>query len=260
MAAGAEMTDFFRFEYLEKEEGVIHGVTKKVPEAPYAYSMALHTGEDPAHIVSNRSAAASLLDTRGKYTFVLAHQTHSDHIEVIRDPIARGWMQEEDAIRDCDALVTAQAGVIVGVLTADCVPILLYDRQKKVVAAVHAGWRGTDKRIVQTCIARMQQEFSSDPQEIIAGIAPAIGGCCYEVGEEVAGYFQSLYSEAVEAQGEKYMLDLPAINRMQILQMGVPVSHIEMSGICTACENESFFSYRKEKGCSGRFLSLIGLR
>jgi len=254
------VTEFFCFEHFGREEDIIHAVTRKQQNASYAFSMALHTGEHPPKIFSNRSEVSSWIETRGISHFVLAQQTHSDHVEVVDKAVSRGWMSEEDAIRDCDALVTAQRGVMVGVMTADCVPILLYDRQKKVVAAVHAGWRGTHKRIVQKCITRMQQEFGSIPQDIIVGIAPAIGQCCYEVGEDVAGHFMKVYPDSIETRGDKYMLDLPAINKIQIEEMGVPVSQIEMSDICTSCENGSFFSYRQERGCSGRFLSLIGLR
>ena len=104
----------------------------------------------------------------------------------------------------------------------------------------------------------MTEVFNSNPKDILAGIAPSIGSCCYEVGEDVAGHFFDT-SEAFTQQGEKYMLNLPYLNQQQLLDAGAEESNIEMSQVCTACEVERFFSYRKEKGCSGRFMSMIGL-
>ena len=104
----------------------------------------------------------------------------------------------------------------------------------------------------------MTEVFGSNPKDIMAGIAPSIGSCCYEVEEDVAGHFFES-PEAFTKQGEKYMLNLPYLNQKQLLDAGVEESNIEMSNICTACEVERFFSYRKEKGCSGRFMSMIGL-
>ena len=231
----------------------------RAEDQAYAFSMALHTGEDPKDIIANRYKAAALLESDMDYSFVLADQIHGDHIAVIRDKKSRGWSQRESAVAQCDALVTDQKGVILGVLSADCVPILLYDPTHGVVAAIHAGWRGSAAKITAKCVATIQKEFDTDPSDIVAGIAPSIGRCCYEVGGEVAAHFAQ-YEGVVESQGEKYMLDLPEVNRLQLVTAGVPSSHIELSGICTACHDEDFFSYRKTGGCSGRFLTMIGLK
>jgi len=101
--------------------------------------------------------------------------------------------------------------------------------------------------------------YGCDPKEIIAGVAPSIGRCCYEVGEDVAAHFFDM-PEGVTPIGEKYMLDLPFINKQQLLTAGLQEKNIEMSHTCTACEVERFFSYRKEQGCSGRFMSMIGMK
>ena len=253
------MNPFYRFDHLSKEKSLIHAVSKKSITESYAFSLALHTGEDREKIISNRRQLAEQLTLKEDAVFVVANQTHSDHIAVIETKKMRGWEGTEDAVEDCDALVTKQSGVVLAVLTADCVPVLLYDPIRKVVAAVHAGWRGTESGIVQKTIEVMQKKFDSDPADILAGVAPAIGKCCYEVGEDVASHFGD-YPDAVERHGGKYMLDLPEINRLQMLSAGIHEAHIEMSGICTACESEHFFSYRKEQGCSGRFMSMIGVQ
>ena len=105
----------------------------------------------------------------------------------------------------------------------------------------------------------MKEVFGCQEQDIIAGVAPSIGRCCYEVGADVAQHFFDT-PQGFTSSGEKYMLDLPYINKQQLLNVGLQEKHIEMSNICTACEVEHFFSYRKEKGCSGRFMSMIGLK
>jgi YfiH family protein len=188
----------------------------------------------------------------------VANQTHSDHIKVIKQQESKGWESLEDAIEDCDALITDIEDVVLSILTADCVPILLYDKNKKVVAAIHAGWKGTQAQIVAKTLQKMTEVFSSNPKDILAGIAPSIGSCCYYVGEDVAGHFFET-PDAFKKQDEKYMLNLPYLNQQQLVSAGVEEANIEMSNICTACEVERFFSYRKEKGCSGRFMSMIGL-
>ncbi len=252
------MVDFYRFKQFENYLGCIHAVTTKGPLEPYIFSLALHTGEDKTSIINNRKKVSSSLGKIDNLHFIVANQTHSDHINVITKKETKGWKGLDDAVIDCDALITNQKGVMLTILTADCVPVLLYDKEKEVVAAIHAGWKGTEAKIVSKTVERMIKVFDSDPKDIIAGVAPAIGRCCYEVGEDVAKHF--FYEpRSIDVRGEKYMLDLPFINKKQLLDSGLLETHIEMSGVCTACEVERFFSYRKEQGCSGRFMSMIGL-
>ena len=252
------MLDFYRFEHLQKYPELLHAVTTKSSDLPYRFSLALHTGEESAKIITNRKKLSKLFNTNKGLHYIVANQTHSDHIKVIQKQENKGWESLEDAIEDCDALITDAEGVVLSILTADCVPVLLYDKKKKVVAAIHAGWKGTQAHIVTKTVQKMTDVFGSNPKDIQAGIAPSIGSCCYEVGEDVAGHFFET-PEAFTKQGEKYMLNLPYLNKEQLLSAGVSESNIEMSDICTACEVERFFSYRKEKGCSGRFMSMIGL-
>lgn len=254
------METFYRFALLGEIAGCVHAVTKKEIQAACSASLALHTGEDKAQIVANRKAIAKKLSSYGRFNFVTAQQTHSDHVHIVRQKQTRGWYAQEDAIAECDALVTDQKGIILCILTADCVPVLLCDPKKEMVAAVHAGWRGTEAKIVAKTVEKMQEAFGCSPSDIVAGIGPAIGGCCYEVGEDVAKHFRDRPDVLEEKEGGKYMLNLPLENCLQLMDAGVPQVQIEQSGICTACESDTYFSYRKEKGCSGRFMSLIGLR
>ncbi len=249
------MKNIYSFRNLSQESGCIHLVTTKNIEYDYNFSLALHTNEEPKSILQNRDKIQQKFPNM---KFIVANQTHSDHISIITDVTSRGWDSIDSAIDDCDALITNQKGVMLTILTADCVPILLFDTKQKVISAIHAGWRGTEQQIVIKTIKKMEQEFNSNPKDILAGIAPSIGRCCYEVDWGVAQHFQE-YDNAFDRVEDKYMLDLPHINRLQLIKVGVREKNIELSSICTACEVDNYFSYRKEKVCSGRFMSMIGM-
>jgi len=253
------MLDFYRFRHFKRFPSLLHAVSTKSSDHPYAFSLALHTGEDIKHIIANRQLLSELFCTDEKLHYIVANQTHSDHIKVITAKENQGWETLEDAIEDCDALITNIPGIVLSILTADCVPILLYDKEKDVIAAIHAGWKGTESQIALKTVQKMKAVYGCDPKNIIAGIAPSIGSCCYEIGEDVAEHFFNI-PESLTAVGDKYMLDLPYINKQQLLKAGLHEEHIQMSEVCTACHVTQFFSYRKEKGCSGRFMSMIGLK
>jgi len=183
-----------------------------------------------------------------------------------------------------DASITEQPGLLLGVQTADCVPILLVDPKRRAVAAVHAGWRGTLARIVAKTVGQLQMRFGSKPAELLAAIGPSIGGCCYEVGTEVATQFMSQFADAADYFDElrtgdepnplqwlnmmppghqpapkNVLLDLPKANRSQLLAAGLHDANITVSDFCTACRRDLFFSYRKEGAATGRMLSAIGI-
>jgi YfiH family protein len=184
-----------------------------------------------------------------------------------------------------DASATNRPGLLLGVQTADCVPILLVDPKKRAVAAVHAGWRGTLQRIVVKAVGKMQMQFKTKPADLLAAIGPAIGGCCYEVGTEVATQFQSQFDEAPQWFDEfrtgdepnpiqwlnmmppghqpppkNVLLDLRKANRAQLLGAGLRPQNIFASDLCTACRPDLLFSYREEGPLSGRLMSVIGIR
>lgn len=150
-----------------------------------------------------------------------------------------------------DGLVTSTAGVAVSVRTADCLPVLILDARRRVVAAVHAGWRGTAARIVPAAIDRMRVEFGSKPEDIYAAIGPGIGKCCYRVGEEVARKF------GLEAAGH---VDLGQANRDQLIEAGVAEAHVDRLNVCTFCDAARFHSYRRDKEAAGRMISFIRIR
>ena len=184
-----------------------------------------------------------------------------------------------------DASVTKTAGLLLAVQTADCVPILLVDPKNRAVAVVHAGWRGTLARIVEKTIGRMHMQFGSQAADLLAAIGPAIGGCCYEVGTEVAAAFSGQFANAADffdelrtgdepnplqwlnmmppghqPPGKKVLLDLRKANRAQLQAAGVPARHILVSDLCTGCRRDLLFSYRKEGAESGRMMAVVGIR
>jgi len=187
-----------------------------------------------------------------------------------------------------DGLMTDEPGLLVGVQTADCIPILVADRKRRAVAAFHAGWRGTVKRIVESGVGRMRLAFGSRPEDLIAAIGPGIGPCCYAVGDEVLSSFESQFayapelfrevcdSDPVRAKypmlfltqrapghseiGPSLHLDLVEANRRQLLAAGLKPRAIKVIGGCTSCQPELFFSHRASQGRAGRMLSLIGIR
>ncbi|HSQ77578.1 MAG TPA: peptidoglycan editing factor PgeF [Nitrospirota bacterium] len=162
-----------------------------------------------------------------------------------------------------DAMITDVPGLAIGVETADCVPVLLFDPAKSAVAAVHAGWRSTVKKIVQKAINRMSEEFGSEPSRMIAAIGPAIGPECYEVDEPVIGSVREAFSFWKEVTapraGDRWSLDLVKANRMELMQIGLLDKNIHSLGMCTSCRKDVFYSYRAE-GSTGRMLSVIMIK
>lgn len=181
-------------------------------------------------------------------------QVHSNIVFLLNDELTKGKRREGDAI------VTGMRKIGVGVYTADCVPLLLVDGEAKVVAAVHAGWRGTLSGIVNRTIKRIEKDFGILSSNISAAIGPSIGMCCYEVGEEVAVQFMNKYDACSEflhkKNDSKYFLDLRLANVRNLLDAGV--ANFDVMDICTMC-NRDFHSYRREGKVVDKQLSFIGL-
>ena len=156
---------------------------------------------------------------------------------------------------EADAVCTNRPRVLVGVRTADCLPVLLVDPRGRAVAAVHAGWRGVVARVLVNALESLASEYGCHAGDIEAAIGPGIGPCCFEVGEDVAGQFSG---EFVDRSGSKPHVDLAAALKAQLLQSGV--GRVVVAGRCTSCELGSYYSHRAEQGNTGRMLALVGLR
>ena len=238
-----------------QQKQIVVGYTLKQNTKVLANSMAMHTGDDSLLVAQNRSDLKEFFEANGIIHQVVASQCHSDFIYELKSPRSYGWEDELSAPQGYDAIITHIKGVAIGIMTADCVPILLYDTHSGVVAAVHAGWRGSASRIAQKVAQKMQKSYGCSAIE--AFFAPSIGRCCYEVDKSVADFFQN-YPEAItKTQSQKYSLDLPMINALQLQEAGI--KQILLNPHCTACCNDTLFSYRKGDE-SGRFLSFVALK
>ncbi|MBS1876022.1 MAG: peptidoglycan editing factor PgeF [Acidobacteria bacterium] len=181
----------------------------------------------------------------------MVKQVHSA-IVVAADAAGAGWIGEGDA------LVASKPGALVGVRTADCVPVLLVDACRRAVAAVHAGWKGTSAEIVKCTISEMMVRFGTVPGDVWAAIGPAIGVCCYEVGPEVAGRFGRWFPE-LDGIDRHVKIDLTEVNRRQLVEAGVPATQAFTGAPCTAC-TPTLDSFRRDREAAGRMIAAIGVR
>jgi len=249
-------------------------------EGKPAVNLGFTEWDDRERVLANREKFVSAVGVR-EMPLVTPRQFHSDVIHVAATPVAEA--------PKADALITNTTGLLLGVQTADCVPILLADTRRRVVAAIHAGWRGTLARIAVKTLGRMRMEFGTFPRDVLAAIGPAIGRCCYEVGPEVAQAFAAQFPSAAEwfdgpfeqlAHGEeplglpwlsmmppgheppppRALLDLRASNRRQLIDAGVQEAQIDVSNLCTMCRTDLLFSYRREGAKTGRMMAVIGIK
>jgi YfiH family protein len=280
--------DVVRVPDWSEQEWLVHGFSTRTGGKTTVYrpgktdlNLGFTNSDDPRHVTENRSlfvkAATGGREILGMVTL---RQIHSSLIRrVTADDISPSLKG--------DGLMTDQPGVLLGIQTADCIPVLVADRKKRAVAAFHAGWRGTLARIVENGVGRMRLEFGSKPEHLIASIGPGIGQCCYSVGDEVQEQFESQFPYAPELFHEVYdsdpvkekypmlfltarapghsdigpamHLDLVEANRRQLLAAGLKKGSIFVTGQCTGCNTDRFFSHRIERGFTGRMMSVIGI-
>jgi len=280
-AAGLEI---LQAEALVRLSWLVHGFsTRPGGSSTLAGQRVLNLGhtdwDTRENLLANRARLLDALDA-AQMKLVTLRQFHSDLIHLLA---------QAPAETPCgDALLTRTRGLLLGVQTADCIPILLVDPAERAVGAVHAGWRGTLRRIVAKALGQMQMVFGSRAENVLAVLGPGIGRCCYEVGPEVTQAYSSQFAQAWEwfdgpfdqlATGAertllpwlsmappghdppaaRVRLDLIAANRWQLLDAGVPASKIVSSNLCTSCRTDLFFSHRRERGQTGRLMGVIGV-
>lgn len=213
-----------------------------------------YCGDSEEAIRRNREALCGLLGITDDH-LLMPHQVHKAEIAVIGE-------QRDIDLEGYDALMTNVENVCIGVSTADCIPVLLYDRRQRAVCAVHAGWRGTVMRIVEQSIARMTEVYGTNPADLIVQIGPGIHLESFEVGDEVYQAFEKegLPMEKISKKYEKWHLDLPECNRLQLIAAGVPESQVSVSPVCTYMQSDTYFSARRLGIESGRIFTGIILR
>jgi hypothetical protein len=252
-------------------------------DAPGELNLGFTSADDRTAVAANRRLFVEAVTGSAAVPLVTIRQIHSSLLvtagagQLVRDQPCKG-----------DGLMTDEPGLLLGVQTADCIPVLVADRKRRAVAAFHAGWRGTVKRIVEAGIGRMRLQFGSRPEDLVAAIGPGIGACCYAVGEEVLSSFESQFAYARELFVEVYdtdpvrtkypmlfltqrapghssigpslHLNLAEANRRQLLAAGLKPRSIHSVGGCTSCQPALFFSHRASHGHAGRMMSVIGIR
>ncbi len=247
--------DFLKFTNLTRA-GIFHFISTR---KGWGHDMKTRfTGNQPGIYQQYRKELANALQVNPQ-NFVFPRQIHSDHIALIDNPVDFNEIQETDAI------ITNQPGMCICVQTADCVPLLLYDPHHRVVAAVHAGWRGTVNKIIAKTIHQMQLHFDSEPDELVTGIGPSIHLHAYEVGPDVISAVRDAFPDHRELlkpslNGEKAFFDLWNANKVLMIESGMKEEHIEIMGMCSYSHEELFYSYRRDGADTGRMVSGIMLR
>ncbi len=286
-AAEKAQPHLLRSSKFDKLPWMLHGFSTRKGGVSRAYKgKALNLGftphDSPAAVERNRRLFLHALDNthpRKAWTLVSLRQIHSDLIHRVDDAVDQNLVG--------DGLITNVPGLAIAIQTADCLPIILVDPKRKAVGVFHAGWRGTVKRIAEKGVGEMRKHFGCDPRNMVAAIGPGVQTCCYEVGEEIKTKFQSQFSYADELFREvkdsdpvrdkypllfltarapghselptKLFLDLNEANRRQLLDAGLTAKNIDASFPCTACNTDRLFSYRAERGITGRMMAAAGI-
>jgi polyphenol oxidase len=227
---------------------------------PYAtLNLALRVGDDPRRALANRRRVATVLGLAGR-PWALARQVHSATVlRVEAGRLGPGPPEGKPPLGDGDGLVTADPGVVLAVLTADCAPVLLADPAARVVGAVHAGWRGLAAGVVEAGVAAMA-ELGADPAACLGLIGPAVGGCCYEVGPDVREAVGDRYPAALATTRDGRPALDPAAGAAQALERaGLEAANLRVAGECTVDLPERFFSHRRDHGVTGRQAGIIAL-
>lgn len=245
--------DLWFFDNLSKQSGIKHFVTDRRarPEGK-EFTLSYSSVPDRNEVVENRALLSQALGISPNQLY-LPSQVHKTRIVRVTSSLDRS------ELADTDALVTNERGVCIAVMSADCVPVVLYDKRNNVVAAIHSGWKGTVARIVEKTLNYMHVNFGSSGQDIIAGIGPSVSQKAYEVGEEVVEAVKTSFQNAsqllIPQENKKAKFDLWKANETQLMEFGVPKDQIEITDLCTVTDNQYFFSARK--GDSGRFAAGI---
>jgi polyphenol oxidase len=246
--------DLFRFDNLSEVPGIVHAISTRsggVSEGRCeSLNVSYSVGDPKENVDENIRRLSTAVGARPEDLFS-AYQVHGREVTIVE--------ADTEPRPHCDVLATSSAARTLMLRYADCTPVLLADPRRRVVAAVHAGWRGSAVRAAGAAVEALRDAFGSRPRDVVAGIGPAIGPCCYVVGQDVVEAFGDRPGLFARDQvGLK--LDLWEANRQALLEAGVPAEQIEVAGVCTQCEAERFFSHRANAGQpAGRFAAVIRL-
>lgn len=234
-----------------------------VSDLPFqSLNLGLHVGDDYKKVINNRKEFLKIFALQLENT-VCCEQVHGTDVKIIDERYkGRGAYNYSDSISDHDALITDKTGICLMTFYADCLPLYFFDPFKKVIALAHSGWKGTMGKIAQQVLFSMQQSFNCAIEDIKVFIGPGIGKCCYSIQPELAEKVEEKflgYSDIILYENQTIKWDLKNTNRQILLTAGIKSSNLTVCDLCTACNNDDFFSYRAEQGRTGRMAAIIVL-
>ena len=225
----------------------MHGIsTKSSGSPPFFNNLSKHVGDDEMTVKQNRDKFFGRLGI-DQSRLVHANQVHSDNVKIVSSP---------GLYKETDGLITGERNLFLVVSVADCLPVMIYDRSKNIAANIHAGWRGTQKKIACRALEILINDCNSKPENLSVFLGPCISQKNYEAGEDVAGLFDGKF---VCRLNGKYYIDILSDNIEQLKSFGIKDSQIEKSGLCTYDERSMLHSYRRDKDKSGRMFAVIGM-
>lgn len=244
--------------------GAIHGFSTRMGpgksvDRSFAYvNMGLKTGESTLLVQENRRLFLKEMGLDAM-SLVTGEQVHGSHVEVVRQPLPT------KRVPRTDAFITAEKGVTLSLFSADCALLFFADKKNRCVGIAHAGWRGSVAKIGKNTLKSMENSFDILPTDVLVGIGPCIGLCCFEVKEDVLNVLEerriSLDDIALPAKDirDTWHLNLPLLNEKLLIEAGVPKENIFKGELCTSCKKDLFYSYRRDKGRTGRMMGYIAL-
>ncbi len=259
---------YLKFSEFDESELFEHCITTRVggvSQGPYAeLNMGMHIPEEVESTVENFDKVANTVFYGSKDDVVRTDQVHGIKIKkVSEEDRGKGLVRERD-FEDVDGLMTDIPGIILSTAYADCTPLMFIDEKKKVIASVHSGWKGTVGGIGEEAVKMMIKEYGSDIKDIKAGIGPTIGPESFEVGEEVYIEFKKVFKDmekiVSKRKGEKYYLNLWEANKQVLLRAGLREENIFIDDHCTFINEDLFYSYRRDKGITGRMAAMIMIK
>ena len=255
-----------QFSHFKNIKGLVHGVTTRkggVSEGPFfSLNLGTQTGDDSNRVFCNRIKLLSHLSW-DLASVGIPNQVHGKNVAVItKECWSSGSTSHERILFGVDGLTTKEKGILLMIKVADCIPVFLYDPASLAISLIHAGWRGTANGIIAQGVNTMKASFGTEPKTIKAGIGPGIGGCCYEVKDDVREAFRkqkldnSVWKIAVD---KKIFFDLKKTIFLKLIGCGLKKDNIEVASECTSCNSDLFFSHRRDKGHTGRMAAVMGL-
>ena len=254
---------------LEAEKEFLHGFSTRLggvsKEHLYSMNLSFARGDKEENVRENFQRIAHAVGF-SEEKMVFTHQTHTTNVrKVTEEDWGKGFSKERD-YSDVDGLITNVPQTVLTTFYADCVPIYLVDPVKKAIGLCHSGWRGTVGKISQMTIARMQEEYGSDPKDILAAVGPSICQNCYEVSGDVIEQFQDSFHEKYwkelfyQKENGKYQLNLWKANEIILEEAGITKEHISVTDICTCCNPQLLYSHRASKGQRGNLAAFLMIR